>query len=162
MESWWRGSPLLLWAPTRNLTGTQSAITGNTNRWQPLNFNIFNSLICRLYTGTLRLFLVWLWCKLSHHCLLLLFHHSDSALVWAVSQHTGTSKNTKATFKCCYVLLLSYVEDYLQAWYAPCITTSMVQKWRQIPWRCHRWCVATQVAVVNEHRWHITPWCAEH
>ena len=27
-----------------------------------------------------------------------------SALAWAVSQHTDTSKSTKATSKCCYAL----------------------------------------------------------
>ena len=41
------------------------------------------------------------------------FSHTASAR--AVSQHADTSNNIKATLKCCYIMLHSYVGDYLQS-----------------------------------------------
>ena len=57
-------------------------------------------------------------------------HKNISALAWALSQHTDTSKNTKATIKCCYALH-SYVGNHLHL-LALYTMASILQKWRYV------------------------------
>ena len=57
-------------------------------------------------------------------------HENISASAWALSQHTDTSKNTKATIKCCYALH-SYLGNHLHL-LALYTMASILQKWRYV------------------------------